>query len=214
MKRSAFITVLAVLTFVLTACPQTVTPPPQPPVTPNPDPTTFPVMAVSGTIPNWSGGEAYLTLAAGVGVSSTPEGEEVVIAPPVYQTALSATGAFTVQLAAPAAAELIALTCGTETYTLGLLTGAVVSSVPEPTQADEFLGAYTLGPPDSLVTDAVWVYSAEAHEIDASCTLPSSSPAATKLNLVPGWNQAILTGGKGARLESGAIPTSFIWSEF
>ena len=112
MKRSMPLIVLATLTLFLTACPQTVTPPPQPPVTPNPDPTTFPVTAVTGTLLNWTGGEAYLTLAAGYAANSTPEAEEVTLVPPVYQTRLSAAGAFTVPLGVPAAAELVTLHLG------------------------------------------------------------------------------------------------------
>ena len=86
--------------------------------------------------------------------------------------------------------------------------------MPEPTQQAEFLGGYTLGPVDSQVTDAVWVYSAEVLELGATCTLPGSSPAMVKLNLEPGWNQALITYGEGARLESGAVPATFVWSEF
>lgn len=216
MKQPKVLVILTVLTLFLTACPQATTPPvtpePQPPITP--DPTTFPVTAVYGTIPNWSGGEAYLTLAAGYSASSTPEGEEVTLVPPLYQAPLSATGAFTVPLEVPTAAELVTLICGADTYQVGVLGDAVASSTPEPALADEFLGFYTLGPSDSQITNAAWVYSARTQTIDASCTLLGSSPAAVKLKLVPGWNQAVLTQGEPVRLESGAIPASFVWSQF
>ena len=213
MKRLATFSVFASL-MLLTACPQA-TPPvtPEPPVTPPPDPTTFPVTDVSGTLPGWSGGEAYLTMVSGFSVGSNEP--EVILGPPTYGTTLSAEGSFAVALGVPTASELAALTCGAETYPIGLLTDAVVSSVPEPTQAEEFLTSYTLGPSDSLVTNAAWVYSAEALELDATCTLPGSSiPVTVKLKLVPGWNQAVLTYGEGARLESGPVPESFVWSQF
>ena len=215
MNRTASLIAPALLTFLLTACPRA-TPPvvPEPQLPATPDPVTFPVTAVSGTIPNWTAGEAYLTLAAGYSESSTPEGEEVTLVPPLDQAPLSATGAFTVPLEVPATAELVTLICGADPYQVGVLGGAVVSSTPEPTRIDEVLGFYTLGPGDSLVTNAAWVYSAEAQTIDASCTLLGSNPAAVKLTLVPGWNQAILTQGELVRLESGAVPASFVWSEF
>ena len=211
-----FVSLNVLLMLVLTACPQATTPPvtpePQPPV--SPDPTTFPVTAVTGTLLNWTGGEAYLTLAAGYAANSTPEAEEVTLVPPVYQTRLSAAGAFTVPLGVPAAAELVTLACGADSYQVGLLAGAVVSSTPQPTPSDELLGFYTLGPSDSMATDAWWVYSETALELDASCTLPGSTMAATELNLVPGWNQVIVTYGEEAKIESGAVPTSFVWSQF
>ena len=181
---------LASLMF-LTACPQTSTPTPQKPVTPPTDPTVFPVSEVSGTLPNWTAGEAYVTLASGLSVGSTEP--EVMLGSPTYGTTLSAEGNFTVSLGVPAASDLLTLTCGAKTYQLGLLTDAVVSSVPEPTQAEEFLAAYNLGPSDNLVTNAVWVYSAEAFELDTTCTLPGSSSATVKLKLIPGWNQTLLT---------------------
>ena len=215
MKRFGVPFIFASL-MLLTACPQTSTPTPQKPVTPPADPTVFPVSEISGTLPNWSGGKAYLTMTSGYSVGSGGEGNgpDVMLGPPTYNTALSAEGSFTVPLGVPAASELAALTCGAKTYSLGLLTDAVVSSVPQPTQAEEFLAAYNLGPSDNLVTNAVWVYSAEALELDTTCTLPGSSPAAVKLKLVPGWNQALLTYGEEARLESAPVPTSFVWSEF
>lgn len=208
MNRSVSLVVLALLTFLLTACPQATTPPVVP------GPVTFPVTEVSGTLINWSGGEAYLTLAAGYGASSTPESEEVTLVPPVYQARLSAAGTFTVPLGVPAAAELVTLACGANSYPLGLLAGAVVSSTPQPTPSDELLGFYTLGPSDSMTTNAAWVYSAEARTVDASCTLLGSSPAAVKLTLLPGWNQAVLMQGEPVRLESGAVPASSVWSQF
>ena len=200
----------------LTACPQTSTPTPQKPVTPPADPTVFPVSEISGTFSDWTGGEAYITLTSGFSVGSGGNGNEpeVILGPPTYGTTLSANGNFTVSLGVPAASDLVPLTCGAETYPLGLLTDAVVSSVPEPKQAEEFLTSYTLGPSDSLTTNAVWVYSAKALELDTTCTLPGSSPATVKLKLVPGWNQALLTYGEEARLESAPVPTSFVWSEF
>lgn len=216
MKQSARFVGLSVLAAFLVACPQTAPPVAPEPEPPPPNPTTFPVTEVSGTLPNWTGGDAYLTLVSGYSVSSGGEegAPEVVLGPPTYGAALSAAGTFTVQLGTPATADLTTLTCGAETYLLGLLTGAVTSSVPEPTQGEEFLGGYTLGPADSQVTDAVWVYSAEALDLDASCTLPGSSLVAVTLNLEPGWNQALITYGPEVRLESGAVPTSFVWSEF
>lgn len=211
MTRFATSIVVAVLTLFLTACPQTVTPP----VTPPPDPTTFPVSEISGAIPNWTAGEAYVTLASGYSETFTEDGEEIVIVPPAYQTTLSAIGNFTVLLEKPEASELLLLTCGGETYPLGFVSLAVASSTPQPAQSSEVFGIYTLGPPDNAAQDAVWLYSERALELNAACSLADdSSPVAAKLKLVPGWNQAVLTFGEPARLESAPIPETFIWSQF
>ncbi len=214
MKRFVSLVVPTTLMLFLTACPQAVTQPPEQPVTPTPNPTTFPVTAVSGTIPDWTGPAAYLTLALNYEASAPIGGEEEIsLAPPLYTSTLSATGAFAVPLGVPAVSELVALTCEGTAYPLGLLSTAVVSSTPQPAQLAEVLGVYDLGPPTS-VQNAAWFYSETALELNATCTLPNSGPAATKLNLVPGWNQVIVTYGEGARLESGAIPASFVWSQF
>jgi len=101
------------------------------------------------------------------------------------------------------------------TYPVGFLALAVVSTTPQPAQPEELLGAYTLGPPDNAAQNAVWLYSEEPLELDASCTLAGGSDVAeVDLNLAPGWNEAILTLGERARLESASIPQSFVWSEF
>ena len=213
MKRFGVPFVFASLMF-LTACPQTSTPTPREPVTPPVDPTVFPVSEISGTLPNWTAGEAYVTTASGYFESSTDAGGEIGISPPTFQSTVSATGAFTVPLQKPADSALVPLVCGSKTYSLGFLALAVVSSTPQPTQPSEVFGTYTLGPIDSPTRDAVWFYSASDLELNTTCTLFGSSPAAVKLNLVPGWNQAILTYGEEARLESAPVPTSFIWSKF
>ena len=203
---------IATLISFLTACPQTVTPP-EPPVTPTPDPTTFPVTEISGTIPNWTVGEAYVTLVSGYSAGLMGDVEKIDIVPPAYQTTPSAAGAFTVQLGEPEASERLPLTCGGEPYPLGFLALAVVSNTPQPAQLSEVFGIYTLGPPDSIGQDAVWLYSEEALELDAACNLLGSE-AAAKLKLVPGWNQAVLTFSTPVQLESAPVPESFIWSQY
>ena len=57
MTKLVLFSSLAVSVFLLTACPQTDTPPV--------DPTVFPVSEISGTLPNWTAGEAYVTAASG-----------------------------------------------------------------------------------------------------------------------------------------------------
>ena len=212
MKRPGTLAIFASL-LLLTACPQTSTP--TPPVTPPADPTVFPVSEISGSLPNWTAGEAFVTVASGYGSTSDPTGEKIDILPPTFQATVSAAGAFTVPLQKPDDAALMPLTCGSEVYRLGYLTLAVVSSAPQPAQGSEVLGIYMLSPTDPLAQDAVWVYSATDLELDTTCTLPGSNiPATVKLKLVTGWNQALLTYGEGARLESGPVPESFVWSQF
>ncbi len=213
MNRTASLIVPALLTFLLTACPQA-TPPvvPEPPVTP--DPVTFPVTEISGTIPNWTAGEAFIALTSGYGATSTPEGvEDVTLYPPIYQTTLSAEGAFTVSLGMPAASERTTLTCGGQAYSLGSVGSAIVSTTPRPTQLGEFVAAYTLGPLDNQARNAAWLYSENALELDTVCAVLGRS-VSVKLTLEPGWNQVVATDGTLPRIESGVVPTSFVWSEF
>ncbi len=211
-KRFSFL--FAPLALFLTACPQTSTPTPQPPVTPPADPTVFPVSEISGSIPNWTAGEAYATVASGYSESSTDAGDEIDISPPTFQGTLSTNGTFVVPLQKPEDAALVPLVCDGETYQLGFISLMVVSSTPQPAQGSEVLGVYTLGPTDSPIQNTVWLYSASDLELNTTCTLPGSSPVATKLKLVPGWNQAVLTLNPDARLESGSVPKSFVWSQF
>jgi hypothetical protein len=119
-----------------------------------------------------------------------------------------------VPLGIPDASVLTSLTCDGETYPLGFLALAVVSSVSQPTQSEEVLGIYTLGPPDAAPRDAVWLYSERALELDTTCTLPGSSPAVVKLDLASDWNQAVLIYAEQARLESAPVPETYIWSQF
>ena len=95
MKRFGVPFVFASLMF-LTACPQTSTPTPREPVIPPVDPTVFPVSEISGTLPNWTAGEAYVTTSVGLFRSSSTEPEdEIGIGPPTFQsTTLSANGNF------------------------------------------------------------------------------------------------------------------------
>ncbi|ADI13681.1 hypothetical protein [Truepera radiovictrix] len=213
---------LAVLTLLLTACPAA-----QPPVDPAPDeppitvPDTFPVTEVAGTLLNWTNGEAFVTLTGGYSETfiGDPEFDGVELSEPTYRGTLAADGSFSVPLSPPDAyiedPFPFTLICENgESYTFGVLLLAVASSVPGPAQSDEVFGIYTLGLPDSLLQDAVWLYTEEALELDTACVLPGSlAPAAVALNLVSGWNQAILTLGETARLESGAVPGTFVWSE-
>lgn len=208
MKQPVPLFVLAALALFLTAYPAA-----QPPVT---DPTTFPVSEVSGTLANWTSGEAYLTLTGGFSDSSTgdPKTDGVQLGAPAYETTLSPDGSFRVPLDAPDASVLTPLTCDGETYPLSFLALAVVSSVPQPTQYEEVLGIYTLGPSDAAPRDAVWLYSERALELNATCTLAGSSPAVVKLDLASGWNQAILIYDEQARLESALVPETYIWTQF
>ncbi len=151
------------LTLFLTACPESALPP----VTPPADPTVFPVSEISGVIPNWTAGEAFVTAASGYGSSSDGSEETIDVTPPTFQGTLSETGAFTIPLQEPAESELFPLTCDAETYALGFVTLAVVSSTPQPTQPDEVLDVYTLGPIDSATQDAVWLCS--GGELDLKC---------------------------------------------
>ena len=127
-----------------------------------------------------------MTLASGLSVGSTEP--EVMLGSPTYGTTLSAEGNFTVSLGVPAASDLLTVTCGAKTYqTLRLLTDAVsVRAVPEPTQAEEFLAAYNLGPSDNLVTNAVWVYEYRGFRARHHLQLYQGGSSATvKLTLGP-----------------------------
>lgn len=214
--RSGSATARVALILLLTACRYTPTgsapeqPPPPPPA---PAPTTFPVTEVSGVIPNWIGGAATLTLAGGLNSSFDGTAETVALVPPAYPTTLSAQGTFTVPLAAPSASERMVLDCGGQDVALGLVFTAVVSTAPRPAQPDEVRGVFTLRSPANSLEQALWLYSDEALALDATCTPPDAGAVAARLELVPGWNLAVLTGGESARLESRAVPASFRFSE-
>lgn len=204
------------LTLLLTACRYTPAPsaPEQPPAPPpNPSPTTFPVTEVSGTIPNWTGGAATLTLAGGLESDFAGGAETVTLAPPAYAAPLSPQGSFTVPLGTPGASERDVLACDGAEVELAALAVAVVSSGPEPVRPEQVRGVFTLRPPTDPSRRAVWLYSDVARRLDATCSPPDASPVAAKLDLVPGWNQAVLTGGETPRLESRAVPAAFVFTE-
>ena len=215
-KRPYSVAARVALTLLLTACRYTPTPsaPEQPPTPPpNPAPTMFPVTEVSGVIPNWTGGAATLTLAGGLESDFEGGAETVALAPPAYAATLSAQGSFTVPLATPRASERDVLACDGAEVELAVLAVAVVSTGPEPARPEQVRGVFTLRPPADSSRRAVWLYSDGARRLDATCSPPDASPVATKLDLVPGWNQAVLTGGETPRLESRAVPAAFVFAE-
>lgn len=201
------LTLVAILSILLSACPAA-----QPP--PTEEPTE---LEVSGTLVGWTGSEAFIILTGSVSGSSTgdPETDGVQLGEPFYGSTVSSDGSFQVTLTEPDPAKLTQLTCGNDIHAIGFLELGVVSSVSEPTQNEDVLGVYTLGPPDSMVQDAVWLYSEEALEVEGRCSLSGGSVLdEVILNLAPGWNEAILTLGPQVQLESSPVPESFVWSEF
>jgi hypothetical protein len=211
MQKGVSFVLVAFLSLLLSACPAS-----EPPITgepPEEEPAEF---EVSGTLVGWTEGEAYITLTGGYASSSgDPETDGVQLSEPTYGSTLSSDGSFSVTLTEPNQAELLQLTCEDGVHPIGFLLLGVVSSVPEPTENEEVLGdsPYTLGPPNSLVENAAWLYSEEALELDGACSL-DGSVAEVDLDLAPGWNTAILTVGSQVRLESSEIPETFVWSQF
>lgn len=213
MERSRSAVARVALLFVLTAC-RYAPAPSAPEGPPAPEPTTFPVTEVSGTLPGWQGGARALTLAAGLDSDFDGRAETVTLVPPTLTTTLSAQGTFTVPLGTVSASERAVLACGDQDVALGVVFTAVVSTVPRPARPEEVLGVFVLRSPVNPAQQAVWLYADEALALDARCVPPDAGTLEAELDLVPGWNQAVLTGGEQPRLESRAVPASFAFAEF
>ena len=119
----------------------------------------------------------------------------------------------TPRAAASRASERVVLDCGDRDVALGLVFTAVVSAEPEPSRPEQVRGVFTLRSPTNTLEQALWLYSDEALTLDATCSPPDAGAVAAKLELVPGWNQAVLTGGEAPRLESRAVPAAFRFAE-
>ena len=207
---------------ILTSCRQPeppVTPPvetPQPP--PVETPKTFPATEISGTLLNWPGGEAFVTLTGGYSETSTgdPDVGGVELVAPLYQGPVSSDGTFRVELSDPDPATLVPLGCNASDPEIAFLGVAVASNVPTPTQGSEVLGYYSNGDPQTLGRRGGWLYVAEAYDAEASCEAASQSGLdSIDLTLAPGWNQVVYSFTEaGANLTSSAVPDAFIWGDF
>lgn len=214
-KAIRTIFLLASCSVVFSGCKQP-EPPPKPPVVEPPPPDTFPATEISGTLINWSGGEAFITLTGGYSETVMEDLDEVELTSPLYQGSISADGAFSIELSAPDVSTLVPLGCTASDPNIAGLLFAVVSSVATPTATGEVLGVYGRGDPQTLGQQGIWLYVAEAYEAESTCTTTSQTGLSSiDLTLAPGWNQVIFSStATGTVLTSGAVPDTFIWSEF
>jgi len=181
-------------------------------------PGTFPATEISGTLTNWPGGEAFVTLTGGYSVSSTedPDVDEVELSPPLYRGLISAEGTFQVELSAPDPATLMPLGCTASEPEIAFLGSAVASSVPVPETSGDVLGIYGVGDPETLGRRGVWLYAEAAYQATTTCTAAAQTGlSSVNLTLAPGWNEVILSFTEtGTVLTTGALPDTFIWAEF
>ena len=200
---------LGLSALVLAGCRQ-----PEPPVVP--EPVTFPTTEISGTLSNWAGGAAFVTLTAGYSSTSGPEGEVLELTEPLYPGAVSAEGAFKIALTVPAEGGFFVLGCTATDPAVAQLSLAAASNVATPIESDELLGFYASSDPSMPGRQGAWLYVKEAYRAKTDCTVGlQTGLAAIDLTLAPGWNQVIVNlVGTTVTLTSGAVPDTFVWSTF
>ena len=188
------------------------------PVVTQPPPDTFLVTEVSGTLTPWSAGEAFVTLSAGYAVTSgsDPATDRLELAPPLYQSSVSADGTFRTELSVPLESSFMPLGCTGAEPDIARLSSVVAATVAAPTTEAETIGFYNLGDPQGSGKRGLWLYIKGAYKAKTSCASSATSGlSAIDLTLAPGWNQVLASFTEnGVVLTSGAIPDAFIWAEY
>ncbi len=208
------------LALLLTCCTTILAGCREPVVTKPPEqlPGTFPVTEISGMLTGWSAGEAFITLVAGysASVGSNPDSDTLELAPPLYKSNVSTGGAFRIELSAPDESTFIPLGCTAADPKAAFLISIVASAVTTPTTSAEVVGFYNLGDPQGSGKRGAWIYVTDAYKSKATCVVGSQTGlSAVDITLAPGWNQVITSFTEsGTVLTSGAIPDSFVWSEY